>query len=77
VERSDVRTQLDRLQRLVSTAITGDMRTAPTRALEVLLNFVPLTIHIKMEAIGAAYYAHYGSITSLHVWTLLYMGLGH
>jgi len=33
VERSDVRT---------STTITGGMRTAPTRALEVLLNCVPL-----------------------------------
>jgi len=56
-----VRTKLDRLQRLVSTAITGGMRTAPTRALEVLLNFVPLDLQIKMEAIRTAYRLHTGT----------------
>jgi len=57
VERSNVRTQLDRLQRLESTAITGGMRTAPMRTLSVFGSSHKDGIH------KGSIYAHYGLIT--------------
>ena len=42
--------QLSKLQRLALTSITGAMTTAPTAALEVMLNIEPLHIHIEAKA---------------------------
>jgi len=46
------------VQRLACLSITGAMRTAPTRAVEVWLNLMKLDIFIKMEAVRAAYMLH-------------------
>lgn len=45
----------DHLQRLACVAITGAMRTTPTKALETLLNLPTLGVFIKSEAKKAAY----------------------
>jgi len=57
-----------------SRAYPGAMRTAPTRALEVLLNLMPLDIFIKMEAVRATFDE---PSTSGFVWTLARVKLGY
>lgn len=45
---------LNKLQRLALVGVTGAMRTAPTAALEALLNISPLHIHIEAVARSTA-----------------------
>ena len=42
--------ELNHVQRLACLAITGTVRTAPTSALEVMLDLLPLDIYIRKEA---------------------------
>lgn len=53
--KASTRTQLDRVQRLACLGITGAMRTAPTRAIEVLTGLPPLHLVIEHEAMRSAY----------------------
>ena len=41
---------LNKLNRLALLSITGAMKTTPTAALEVLLNVIPLDLHVKQSA---------------------------
>lgn len=41
--------------RLACLHITGDIRTTPTKALEIIVGLEPLTIFIKQEAMLACY----------------------
>lgn len=50
-EVKSTQAKLSKLQRLACVGITGAMRTAPTAALEVLLDLPPLHIVIKKEAL--------------------------
>ena len=49
-EQITVRNELAKVQRLVCVAITGAMKSAPTKALDVLLNLAPLHVEITKEA---------------------------
>ncbi|KAJ8946157.1 hypothetical protein NQ318_004408 [Aromia moschata] len=49
------RKQLDKVQRLACLGITSAMRTAPSRAIEVLTGLPPLHLVIEHEAIRSAY----------------------
>ena len=43
--------ELTKLQRMVCIAITGCIRTTPMAFLEILLDLLPLSMHIEAEAI--------------------------
>lgn len=43
-------TKLAKLQRLVCIAITGAMRSTPSKALDAILNLLPLHEHVQLEA---------------------------
>jgi hypothetical protein len=47
--------QLGRIQRMACLAITGAMKSAPSAAMEVLLNLTPLNLLIMAEARMALY----------------------
>ena len=47
--------KLERLQRMACLMITGAMKTAPTKALETVLNLAPLNIYVEAEARSTAY----------------------
>lgn len=47
------RQQLNKLQRLIGVAATGVIRTTPTAALEVIMNWPPLHIFIESQAIAS------------------------
>ncbi|KAJ8938082.1 hypothetical protein NQ318_021756 [Aromia moschata] len=49
------RKQLDKVQRRASLGITGAMRTAPSRAIEVLTGLPPLHLVIEHKALRSAY----------------------
>ncbi|KAJ8932985.1 hypothetical protein NQ318_010569 [Aromia moschata] len=49
------RKQLDKVQRLACLGITSAMRTAPSRAIEVLTGLLPLHLVIEHEAMRSAY----------------------
>ena len=51
--RKSVQGQLSQVQRLACLSVTGAVRTAPTAALEVMLNIPPLDLHIYSEAVAA------------------------
>jgi len=51
---STVQQQLSKMQRLALTGITGAMKTAPTAALEVIMNIEPLHVHIEAKARSTA-----------------------
>lgn len=55
VEKNSACSQLDKVQRMACLLITGAMRTTPSRALEVMLDLMPLELCVKMEATRAAY----------------------
>ena len=52
------KTQLGRIQRMACLAITGAMKSAPTAAVEVLLNLTPLYLLIMAEARMALHTLH-------------------
>src|ERR1700744_4753184 len=49
-----VQKQLNKIQRLALISITGAMKTAPTAALEAMMNMEPLHIHIEAKARSTA-----------------------
>jgi hypothetical protein len=49
MKQKTTKTQLDRIERLASLAITGAMKTTPTVAMEVLLNLTPLDLLIMAD----------------------------
>ena len=53
LEKSYVRTQLAKVQRLACLGITGAMRTTPTAALNVILSLPSLHTHVRREAMAA------------------------
>jgi hypothetical protein len=55
VTHKTTKTRLSRIQRMACLAITGDMRSTPTAAMEVLLNLTPLDLLIMAEARMALY----------------------
>jgi len=55
VELGVARTLLSSLQRLACLAITEDIRTTPTAAMEMLTGLLPLDIHIKLVAMMTCY----------------------
>lgn len=46
--------RLDKLQRIAIASITGAMRSSPSKALEALLNMLPLHQYIKLDAMKSA-----------------------
>lgn len=54
-EQVTARSELTKIQRMACVAITGCTRSAPTVALEAMLNLPPLHTHIKKEAAMAAF----------------------
>jgi hypothetical protein len=58
VKQKTTKIQLCRIQRMVCLAITGDMKSTPTAAMEVLLNLIPLDLLIMAEASMALYRLH-------------------
>ena len=47
--------KLTKVQRLACLSITGAMRTAPTVALELIVGFRPITVHIQATAAATAF----------------------
>jgi len=58
VIQKTTQTQLGRIQRMASLAITGAMKSTPPSALEMLLNLTPLDLVIMAEARMALYTLH-------------------
>jgi hypothetical protein len=54
VEEKTTQGKLQKLQRLACLSITGATKTCPTAALEVLLNILPLHLHVEREALLSA-----------------------
>lgn len=66
------RKELDQLQRLALIAITGGLRTTPTRAMEALLNIPPLHLFIKAEARST-----FARLTGQGLWWRRVIGTSH